>query len=194
VLNWFAIVITSLSLEVLVNAVTSAELKDSFEIPSIALEPEVPAVPLEPDVPLVPELPAADSQAAPVNLYILLSNLLYSIEPSLTDPLALAISPIVGISNPSPGLILLSLSSTPPGEVILYDIWPNFFFLNRLNLSLFTDQYYLFKLGQYYSNPSLIISTLAATAIESLVLFTILIIREPCTIEKVGREYQIEVS
>jgi hypothetical protein len=53
---------------VLVNAVTNEELNDSFEIPSIALEPEVPAVPLEPDVPLVPELPAADSQAAPVNL------------------------------------------------------------------------------------------------------------------------------
>ena len=102
---------------------------------------------------------------------------------------------MVGISNPSPGLVLLSLSSTPPGEVILYDIWPNFFFLNRLNLSLFTDQYYLFKLGQYYSNPSLIISTLAATAIESpAVLLAILITRVPWAIEKVGSVTQIAVS
>jgi len=116
--------------------------------------------------------------------------LLYRIEPSLADPLALAISAIVGISNPSPGLVLLSLSSTPPGEVILYDIWPNFFFLNRLNISLFTDQYYLFKLGQYYISPSLIISTLAATAIESPALFAILIIRAPCAIVKVGSETQ----
>jgi hypothetical protein len=29
---------------------------------------------------------------------------------------------MVGISNPSFGFALLSLSSTPPGEVILYDI------------------------------------------------------------------------